>query len=135
MPDLVDATRQPRRYLLVGVACAALHNAVMFGCDWIGINYLAALVISFAVLVPTGYVLHSLYTFERGISPRQFMRFTAGMLAGFAINLVLMIVLVSGIGLGVPPATLLATGLLFVWNFVSARWAILLHRGTREPLS
>ena len=49
------------------------------------------------------------------------------MLAGFPINFVLMVILVSGLRLSVPVATLIATVLLFIWNYVAVRWAILLH--------
>ena len=97
----------------------------MFACNALGIQYAIALVISFAILAPTGYTLHSLFTFERGMVPRHFVRFTAGMLAGFPINLALMVMLVSGLRLSVPVATVLCTGLLFVWNYCAARWAIL----------
>lgn len=127
MADLADATRHPRRYMMVGLACAVIHNAVMFGSDRLGVHYIAALVISFVILLPTGYALHSLFTFERDMAPVRFLRFAGGLLAGFPINFVLMVLLVSVLGLNVPLATLLCTGLLFIWNYVAARWAILLH--------
>jgi len=123
--DRLSATRRPRRYLLVGLVCAGVHNGVMFGCDSLGVQYLIALLVSFAVLAPTGYTLHSLFTFERSMEPRRFLRFTAGMLGGFPINTALMIALISGMGFKVPLATLVCTGLMFVWNYCAARWAIL----------
>ena len=128
MADIEALTKQPRRYMVVGIACAFVHNLIMFGMDRLGVHYLASLVLSFAVLAPFGYFLHSIYTFDREIRPVRFVRFATGLLAGFPINLVLMVLFVSAVELSVPLATLICTGLLFVWNFLSARWAIYLHR-------
>lgn len=128
MADIESLTRHPRRYLVVGVVCAAVHNGIMFGMDRLGAHYVASLVLSFAVLAPLGYFLHSIYTFAREVQPIRFVRFATGLLAGFPINLVLMVLFVSVLGLGVPLATFVCTALLFIWNFASARWAILLHR-------
>ncbi len=113
--------------MVVGLLCAAIHNGVMFGCNALGVQYIVALVISFLILAPTGYTLHSLFTFERGLMPMRFVRFAGGMLAGFPINLVLMVLLVSVLGLSVPIATVLCTGMLFAWNYLAARWAITLR--------
>jgi putative flippase GtrA len=127
MADLVAATRHPRRYLIVGLVCAALYNAMMFGADMLGLHYVVALVISFAVLAPIAYALHSFYTFERDMEPLRFLRFAGGMLSALPINFILMVLFVTGLGLPVPVATLLCTGLLFLWNYLFARWAILLR--------
>ncbi len=124
MPDIAARTQRPRRYLLVGLTCAAIHNLIMFATDWAGIHYLAGLVISFLVLAPAGYLLHSLYTFEKAVEPQRFLRFSATLLAGFPLNLVLMALFVSVVHLSVPTATAICTALLFLWNFVAARWAI-----------
>lgn len=128
MIDIAAGTRRPRRYIAVGVVCAGFHNLIMFATDAIGIHYIPALVMSSLILLPTAYALHSRYTFEREVGPVRFVRFAGGMLAAFPINLVVMVVLVSGLRLPVPVATLIATAVLFVWNYVAARWAILLHR-------
>ena len=51
------------RFLTVGLACALLHNAVMIGGDWLGLHYAASSVVSFAIVVTFGYLLHSGWTF------------------------------------------------------------------------
>ena len=101
---------------------------LMLANDAAGIHYMLALVISFVVLVPTAYALHSHYTFERDVAPARFVRFACGLVAAFPINFVLMIAMVSGLRLSVPVATLFSTVMLFAWNYITARWAILLHR-------
>lgn len=132
MADLLRTTAQPRRYVLVGLFCAGLHNVVMIGLDMARIHYTVALVVSLAVTGLAGYLLHSLYTFERDLAGARLMRFVSGLLAGFVINLLLMFALCDGLGVPVPIATPIATIALFLFNFVAARWAILLHRDRRE---
>lgn len=135
MVDLVASTRPVRRYIVIGLICATIHNAIMFACDAIGVHYTIAMVISFSVVAPISYGLHSFYTFERDLTRMRFLRFAGGLFMGFPINLVLMALLISGIGLGVPVATLLCTGLLFLWNYFAARWAILVRIGLRSSQS
>ncbi|MBS1240016.1 MAG: hypothetical protein H6R45_722 [Proteobacteria bacterium] len=132
MADLLKATIQPRRYLLVGLFCAVLHNVVMIAADMAGIHYTVALVISLIATGLAGYALHSLYTFGRSFAGARLMRFVAGLLVGFVINFALMFALCDGIGLPVPIATPIATVALFFFNFLAARWAIFLHRDKPE---
>lgn len=132
MADLMRATAHPRRYLVVGLSCAGLHNVVMIAADMAGIHYTVALVISLVITGLAGYALHSLYTFERALTGARLMRFASGLAMGFVINFALMFVLCDGLGLSVPIATPVATVALFFFNFVAARWAILLHRDPRE---
>jgi len=133
--DLAAPMRHVRRYTVIGLICAAIHNAIMFASNAVGMHYAIALVISFLALVPIGYALHSVYTFGRDLTPMRFLRFAGGQLTGVSINFALMVLFISGVGLGVPVATLLCTGLLFLWNYFSARWAILLRNGKRSSRS
>ena len=134
MADLLRATARPRRYLLVGLFCAGLHNAVMIAADMAGMHYTAGVVISMIVTGLVGYTLHSLYTFERGLAGVRLLRFLGGLLAGLPITLALMSLLCDGIGLPVPIAAPVTTVALFFFNYVWARWAIYLHRDRRLEL-
>ena len=71
------------RYVVVGAICAAIHNAIMIGGDWLGAHYLPMNFVSFAVVTPVGYWLHSDFTFRGALSFRGFLRFAAGVAAGF----------------------------------------------------
>jgi putative flippase GtrA len=116
--------RQSGRYLWGGAICAALHNALVIGLASAGIIYAAALVVSFCITMPIGYLFHSAVTFNEPRSWDRFMRFVGGSLAGFGWSAALMIGMRSGLGLPIAVATPLATAALFLWNFASARWAI-----------
>jgi putative flippase GtrA len=116
---------RPARYLVVGAICAALHNVIMIGGDWLGVHYLPMNFVSFAVVTPVGYWLHSDFTFRGALSVRGFLRFAAGVAAGFPLSLLMMAILCTGLGLPVIIAAPVATAVLFVWNYASAHWAIL----------
>jgi putative flippase GtrA len=116
---------QASRYLAGGGACALLHNIIMIGTSAHGMPYPPALVLSFLLTTPIGYLIHSAYTFEKTCSWMSLQRFLAGTVGGFVLSAALMVLLCSGLGMRVAIATPIATLLLFFWNFALARWAIL----------
>ena len=116
-----------RRYTIVGAVCAVAHNVIMIGSDFLGIHYFPATLISFALVTPLGYALHCRYTFCRPRSWDGFVRFALGVAVGYPLSLALMVLFVSIMGLPVWIAAPAATVILFVWNFLSAHWAILRH--------
>ncbi|MEO8019598.1 MAG: GtrA family protein [Pseudomonadota bacterium] len=119
-----DILKYGRRYLTVGALCALIHNLIMIGGDFFGVHYLPATLISFAVVTPLGYFLHCRFTFRKAHSLEGFLRFMAGIAIGYPISLALMVLFCSGLGLPVLIAAPLATAVLFVFNYLSAHWAI-----------
>ena len=113
-----------RRYLSVGALCAVIHNVIMIGADFAGIYYVLSTLISFVVLTPLGYGLHSRFTFHRPITLAGFLRFTAGIIAAYPLSLGLMVLFCSGFGWPVLIAAPLTTVALIVYNYISAHWAI-----------
>jgi putative flippase GtrA len=113
------------RYTIVGAICALANYIIMLVVDFAGGHYLLGTVISFLIVTPLGYVLHSWFTFAETLRFKAFMRFTASIAFTFPVAVALMIVLCSGFGLTVAIATPVATGILFLWNFAAAHWAIL----------
>jgi putative flippase GtrA len=120
------------RYVAVAIACALLHNAIMIGCDFVGIHYLPANVVSYVIVVLAGYGLHSRITFGQPVSLRAFLRYAAGMVTNFPVSVVLMFILCDIAGLSVPIAAPVATAILFVWNFTTSRWAIVGRPGLQK---
>jgi putative flippase GtrA len=115
------------RYTIVGAICAAAHNAVMILGDLAGGHYVPMTVLSFGVVTPLGYLLHSSFTFRERPTLRGFLRFTSGIAAGFLLCFLSMTILCTGLGLPVVIAAPITTITLFLWNYASAHWAILDH--------
>jgi len=115
-----------RRYLSVGVICAALHNLIVISAAWLGLHYLLALLLSAIVVTPAGYALHTLYTFGAVFSWSRFMRFVSGTIGGALLSLAIMFVLCTLFHVAVFIATPVATVIVFAWNYICARWAVLL---------
>ena len=115
---------QGRRYTSVGILCAITHNLIMIGADFAGFHYFPATLLSFAVVTPLGYSLHCRFTFRKAHSLDGFLRFMAGIAVGYPLSLGLMVLLCSGLRLPVIVAAPVATAALFVFNYVSAHWAI-----------
>jgi putative flippase GtrA len=113
-----------RRYLSVGVVCAALHNLVVISAAWLGLHYLLALLLWAIIVTPTGYALHTSYTFGASFSWSRFMRFASGILSGALLSLVVMFVLCTLFHVAVLIATPVATVIVFAWNYACARWAV-----------
>src|SRR5262245_47530234 len=112
------------RYTLIGLICAVCHYVIILGVDAAGGHYLLAVLVAFVAVTPIGFVLHSLFTFAEPLRWKSFMRFTAGVASAYPLALLSMIILCSGFKLGVAVATPIATGVVFLWNFTAAHWAI-----------
>ena len=117
--------RMPR-YAVGGVICALLHNIIMITLDHQGFDYRVSLIMSFMVVTPLGYVFHSTVTFKKARNWPRLRRYMAGVTSGFLVSAILMYIFCTRWGLRVPIATPIATLLLFFYNYVLARWSILL---------
>jgi putative flippase GtrA len=115
----------PSRFALVGLVCAAAHNAILLAADWCGIHYAPACVVSYPLVVGLGFVLHVRFTFEQPATFAAFWRYGASMAANYPITLALLFLMCDvgqwPVAVGSPAATVL----LFVWNYVAGRWAII----------
>ncbi len=113
------------RFLVVGAACALLHNAILVAGDAFGLHYAVSSVISLFVVSAFGYWLHSRWTYpdaERGRAP--FARYLVAVGANFPLSLAGLFVLVDLIGIGVPIAAPVVTVILLLFNYLANRWAL-----------
>lgn len=113
------------RYTLVGLVCALANYAVMLAVDFAGGHYLLGTVISFSIVTPLGYALHSWFTFSEPFRLKAFLRFAGAIASTYPVAIAMLALLCSGLGLSVAIAIPIATIALFAWNFVAAHWAIL----------
>ena len=112
------------RYSLVGVTCVLLNYAIIVALSEVGLHYILAMLVAFAVVTPIGFFLHSRFTFGEPLRWPAFLRFSAGVASAAPIAFIAMIALISGLKLHVAIATPIATIIVFLWNFVAAHWAI-----------
>jgi len=111
------------RFAIVGGTCAVVSNLIVIVLVRHGLGSIVASVIAFAPVLLIGYALHSFFTFGTQPSKLTFGRYTLAMLANFplwAASLVLFCDLLKIRVTFVAPA---ATALIFLWNYLSARWA------------
>lgn len=116
------------RYLFVGGTCAALHNAIVIGLDRLAIGYVVASAVSFVVVVLVGYLLHTALTYQAPRSPATLARYTVAMAANYPLVVALLFVMVTLAGVPVFLAAPAGTVILFGWNFLASRWAIVRRR-------
>ncbi len=122
--DQVSPRSTPARFLIVGLACALLHNAILIGLDRFGVHYAASSVVSFIACVAVGYALHTRFTFSVETGLTSLRRYTIAMAANVPLSLALLFVMVDFLALPVAIAAPMTTAILFVWNYFASRWAI-----------
>ena len=93
----------------------------------LGIHYLASTVIAFVSITPLGFFLNKAVTFRtrREYARIELPRYFSAMAASFALNLLLMYLLVSVLGVWYLTASLLVAAVVLIVNFLSSdRWRI-----------
>jgi len=122
------------RYLLVGITCAVLYNVTLIVGDFSGLHYAVSTVVSFVIVVLSGYWLHSTFTFGRELSAAALFRYALGMAANLPISLILMFVFCDLVHIAVAVAAPATTAILFIWNFAASRWAIVANPTRRRTV-
>ena len=114
-------------FALVGGFCLAVNTVVLWWLtSGLGIHYLASTVIAFVSITPLGFLLNKVLTFRtrREYAPIELPRYFAAMAASFALNLLLMYLLVSVLGVWYLAASLLVAAAVLVVNFLTSdRWS------------
>ena len=116
--------RKSFTYLAVTGLCLALHNGVLIGADTAHSPLWLAILLSYSVVVVTGYVLHSLFTFRQPIGLMPFARYAFAMSANIPLAFVTTWFWHEGIGLPMVLAAPTASVCMLAINFVLARWAV-----------
>lgn len=113
------------RYLAVSGACLLLHNGLLIGLNRTGLHYVAACLISFAVVAVAGFALHARFTFAIAADVAAFLRYAAAMALNLPLSLLLLWVLHDRGGMAMVAAAPASTALLIIWNYAASRWALL----------
>lgn len=112
------------RYLIVAAICAILHNVVIIGLDWLGVHYVFASFVSFALVVTTGFLLHCSFTFVVERSLAAYLRYAVAMAANLPLSIAALFLFHDVAGLPMVIASPVATVALVVMNYFLSAWAI-----------
>lgn len=112
------------RYAFVGLFCAGLHNIVMIGGDLVSLNYLVSSLLSFAIVLTSGFALHCAFTFSAAPGLRSFLRYTLAMALNLPMSILILFLLFDLGGVPMAIAAPFATVLMFALNYLLSAWAI-----------
>jgi putative flippase GtrA len=113
------------RFVVIGGLCAFLNNVWVIGLSHFGFGYVASSCLAFGPILLVGYALHSAVTFETHFSQHSFIRYALAMATNFPIWIAALYLFCDIFNVAVAIAAPAATVLIFIWNYASARWAIL----------
>lgn len=114
------------RFVFVGAVCAALTNILVIGLVGCGIHYFFSTALAFVPVLCVGYALHTKLTFNSSASWPSFIRYTLAMLMNYPIWIISLYVLFDLFDVSISLAAPTTTALVFSWNFISSRWALLM---------
>ncbi|HMI18415.1 MAG TPA: GtrA family protein [Sphingomonas sp.] len=124
-PLIPDGGRQPARYLISGGVCALANNALLIGGARAGLGILELTLLSFLVIGTAGYVAHVHFTFRQAPGWRSYARFMAGVALGIPAAYAVLALLCDVLHVSMLAAAPIATVVLLVYNYLSARLAIM----------
>jgi putative flippase GtrA len=118
------SARTPFAYVIIAGSCLLLHNLILIGSNAAHIPLWLAILMSFATVASSGYVLHAIFTFRQPLSFSRLVRYAVAMSANIPLAYVTTWFWYAGLGLPMPVAAPIASGCMFALNFVLGRWAI-----------
>lgn len=111
------------RFVVVSAACALLSNGSIILLVRYGFGTVTASALVFGPVLLAGYALHSVFTFSSQPSRLTFARYALATAANFPLCVAALYVLGDVLRIPIAIAAPLTTALLFLWNYVAARWA------------
>jgi putative flippase GtrA len=117
---------------MVGACCAVLANVAVIALVREGLGDLQASALAFAPVLVIGYTLHSLFTFRARPSADSFLRYTLATLANFPLWAAALYLLGDLLHVPITVAAPVTTVMMFLWNYLAARWAFIRTRVERR---
>jgi putative flippase GtrA len=113
------------RYTIVGALAFVVDFGALFVfTEYAGLHYLVSAALAFGLGVTTNYCLSVLWVFDKrtvGNAGIEFLIFALLGIMGLGINELLLFTLTEFAGLHYLGSKVVATGLTYVWNFVSRK--------------
>ena len=113
------------RFVAVGGLCALLSNAAVIVLVRYGFGSLVASLLAFTPVLLIGYALHAAVTFGTPASRVSFGRYAFATLMNFPVWAAALYVFCDLLKVSVAIVAPVATAVIFLWNYMSARWAFL----------
>lgn len=124
MNKYIPLAKQMIGYFVVAAIGLVLDfAAVIISKEWLGIHYLLAVCVGFIIGLVATYILSSMFVFgePEGSKSKTFLLFGIIGLGGLGILNLLVWALTDGLGLNYLISKGLATGVVFIWNFLARR--------------
>jgi putative flippase GtrA len=112
------------RYLAGGIVCALINNIVLIAGDALGVSLTISVLATWMFGGTAGYLWHARVTFAAGYSLRACARFLAGVAVAIPLTWFVLVVLRQWLGWPMEVAAPAATVILFAYNYLNARLAI-----------
>lgn len=107
------------RYLCSGGAAAALEICSNYGMLFAGVPYLASTVVSGLIGTVSAFLFHKYFVFQkRERTPEQLFRYIIQQAVNLAVQVGLVYLLVTFVGVQPGIAKILSIGLTVSWNFL-----------------
>jgi len=120
-----STTIQCIRYTVVGGCAFVVDFATLWGLtEWLSIHYLVSAAIAFLLGLATNYYLSVIWVFSDRVvqnRPAEFIAFGLLGIIGLGLNELSMYVFTGVVGYHYLASKICASGLTFVWNFVSRK--------------
>lgn len=112
------------RYVAVGAACALLSNILLVGAVMTGAHYIVAGLLTIAPILAISFLLHCFVTFEVPPTAEAFARYSVTALPSYPLWFVSIAALSDGLGAPIWAASPIATGIVFLWNYIGTNWSL-----------
>ncbi len=115
----------PLRYGMVAGVCFVLGSVLIPAFAALGLHYAVATILAFAIVTVVGFACHCRWTFQVERSIDGFLRYAGAMLLNLPLTIILIGLAHDGLGWSIAWSAPLASLVLFSWNFLAVRWAVL----------
>ena len=112
------------RYTMVSGICLALNIMIITLLSAVGLHYAVATIISFCLICLIGFALHCQWTFSVERSIGSLIRYVAAMAMNLPLTILLIAVFHDFAKFTVGSSAIIATLILFVWNYVAVKWSM-----------
>lgn len=112
------------RYTTISAICFVVQNVVLISSDLVGLHFEVAVLLSTAILIPSGFLLQSYFTFRTKRNWTAFFRYAAAMASNLPLSMALAWIFCGLLGWSMIVASPAISACLYIWNYISSGWAL-----------